>query len=1050
MVMRCIANVLSEMLKKYIKEISEITQRGDAREESYYPALKTLLEDFAQSAGRPKTEVTVQPKKTEAGNPDFRIWEGKQHFVGYIEAKAPEQENLDKIEESEQLKRYRGTFPNLILTNFFEFRLYRNASLIDKVQIGRPFIAAQLKVVPPVENKDRFLDLLNKFSAFSLPRTYTPKTLAEALACRTHFLREQVLLELAKDNGDLIGFYEAFQQHLIAGLTKEDFADMYAQTITYGLFAARTRCKEQFARRLAFDSIPKTIGILRDVFRFVSLQDTGPELDWIIDDITDVLAVADVRKILHEYFVKGRGQDPIMHFYETFLAEYAPKVREQRGVYYTPQEVVSYIVRSLNIILKETFGKSDGFATDSLTVLDPAAGTLTFSAEAASVAVREFSVTYGAGGVSELIRNHILRNYYAFEMMMAPYAIAHLKIGFLLEELGYSLRQDERFKLYLTNTLELEELAESNLPGMGSLSEESHAAGVVKRDTPILVILGNPPYSGHSANRSWELDEKGKKVPNFIGRLIRDYYQVDGKPLGERNPKWLQDDYVKFIRFAQWKIDQSGEGVLGFITNHSYLDNPTFRGMRQSLMNSFNHIYLLDLHGNSKKKEKCPDGSKDENVFDIQQGVAIILAVKKPGLKRKVYHADCWGLREVKYEWLSSNHIKSTRWKSLTPKSEFYFFVPRDEKLLSSYRKYIKISDFFPTNSVGIVTSRDEFAIASSEEELKRHIRMFRDENISDSMIKQAFGLKDKAGWKIRNARERVRAEKNWEKQVLPIIYRPFDRRWIFYNDTVIERSRKEVMQHLVHENLALCVGRAGQVVGLEKPWNVVFCADCIEDLNLFYRGGNVNFPLYIYPDENLYNNSKNKTYQRQVNIDPRVLEMLRNAYGKESKPETILYYVYAVLYSNIYRQKYAEFLKSDFPCVPFCSDYKLFQTMARAGGKLVDLHLMRSSKLDKPIAKFEGKGDNLVERVEYDEKRKAIYINVGRHFLSISKDIWEYQIGGYRVMAKWLQYRKGRRLSLEDIKHYCKIATAIKETINIQKKIDGIYNDVEKDCVTM
>jgi len=1035
------------MLKIYLKEIFKIAQKGDAREESYYKPLATLMEDFARSISRAKINVTILPKKAEAGNPDFRLWDGKQHIVGYIEAKPPEQENLNKPEESEQLKRYRSAFPNVILTNFFEFRLYRDSQLIDKVQIGRPFIARQLKVVPPLENEDKFFELLNKFFTFSLPRKYTPKTLAEALAGRTHYLREQVLLELGRRNGKLLGFFEAFQRYLIAGLSKEEFADIYAQTITYGLFAASTRCKERFSRRVAFDNIPKTIGILRDVFRFVSLEDTGPELDWIIDDIVDILCVANVRDVLHKYFIEGKGQDPIMHFYETFLAKYDPKEREQRGVYYTPQEVVSYIVRSLNIILNDYFDKADGFATNSVTVLDPAAGTLTFLAEAANVAVNEFSTTYGTGGVSELIKNHILGNYYAFELMMAPYAIAHLKMGLLLEELGYKLGDDERFKLYLTNTLELTELAQSNLPGMSSLSEESHAAGKVKNETPILVILGNPPYSGHSANKSWEVVE-GKKVPNFIGRILKDYYQVDGHPLGEKNPKWLQDDYVKFIRFAQWKIDQAGEGVLGFITNHSYLDNPTFRGMRQSLMNSFDHIYLLDLHGNSKKKEKCPDGSKDENVFDIQQGVAIILAVKKDGLRKKISHADCWGVRETKYNRLKSDHIKSTKWKKLKPKSEFYFFVPRGEKLLDTYKKNPKITDIFPTNSVGLVTSRDKFIIDSNKAELKKRIRMFCDENIPDSIIKQAFGLKDKINWKTKDARKKVKTEKDWERQIIPVLYRPFDRQWIFYNDAVIERMRKDVMRHMFQENLALCVGRAGQVVGLEKLWNVVFCTEYIADFNLFYRGGNVNFPLYLYPDEDLYNNHKNSTYQCDVNLQPEIFDALKKAYDKKLKPETILYYIYAVLYSNFYRHRYAEFLKSDFPRIPFCRDPKLFRSIGKLGKQLVDLHLIKSKKLDKPIVRFEGKGDNLVKQVTYSDK--SVFINAQQQFGPITEDVWDYQIGGYQVIEKWLKDRKEYRLSFQDIKNYCRIATAIRETINVQDKIDRIYIDVEKHCVSI
>jgi len=627
------------MLKSYLKKIYEIAKRGDAREESYYSVLEGLFKEYTESVGRRDIHITTLPKKTEAGNPDFRIWDGTQHIVGYIEAKAPTVEYLDQVETSEQLKRYLHTFPNLILTNFFEFRLYRNGTLIDKVLIARPFIVYKLRRVPPVEKdgETKMLALLEKFFFFSLPRVYDAKTLAIELAKRTRFLKDEVVAEELEEEertgkGFILGFCEAFRKYLIGGLSKEEFADLYSQTITYGLFAARTRSENSFNRKLAYDNIPHTIGILRDVFSFISLGDLPQQMEWIIDDISEVLAVTDVKNILHQYFHEGKGKDPIVHFYETFLAEYNPQTREKRGVYYTPEPVVSYIVRSLHHVLKEHFNRADGFASESVTVLDPAAGTLTFLAEAAKLAVEEFISKYGEGGKEKFIKEHILKDFYAFELMMAPYAVGHLKMSFLLEELGYRLQEDDRFKLYLTNTLEMEELAQTELPGMSSLSEESHLAGKVKKDQPILVILGNPPYSGISANVGEWIDDLLKKgYVRSDGNKDDGYYRVDGKPLGERK-LWLQDDYVKFIRFGQWKIDQAGEGVLGFITNHSYLDNPTFRGMRQSLMNSFNEIYILDLHGNSLKKEKCPDGSKDENVFDIRQGVAIGLFIKRQGI----------------------------------------------------------------------------------------------------------------------------------------------------------------------------------------------------------------------------------------------------------------------------------------------------------------------------------------------------------------------------------------------------------------------------------
>ena len=841
------------MLKPYLKKIFEVAQRGDATEESYYSILEDLLKGYTDSIGRKNIHITTLPKKTEAGNPDFRVWDGKQHIVGYIEAKDPRVKDLDTIEYTEQLKRYLHTFPNLILTNFFEFRLYRNGTLVDKALIARPFIVHKLKTIPPVEKESDFLKLLEKFFSFSLPKVYNAETLAIELAKRTSFLRDQVIIEELKEEERtekrfILGFYEAFKKHLVSGLTKEDFADLYSQTITYGLFAARTRTENTFNRKLAYDYIPRTIGILRDVFRFISLEDLPPQMEWIVDDISEVLAVTNVKNILHQYFHEGKGEDPIYYFYETFLAEYDPKKRKIRGVYYTPVSVVSYIVRSLHNILKEHFNKADGFASELVTVLDPAAGTLTFLAEAAKLAVNEFESKYGKGAKQKFIKDHILNNFYGFELMMAPYAVGHLKMSFLLEEeLSYKLKEDDRFKLYLTNTLEMEEFAQSALPGTASLSEESHLAGKVKKETPILVILGNPPYHGKSKNPSekeitikkgqqytthyhikqdefnghYELIRQTKqaksdiriKSKTWIGELIEYYKIINGERLKERNPKWLQDDYVKFIRFAQWKIDQTGEGILGFITNHSYLDNPTFRGMRQSLMSSFNEIYILDLHGNILKKEKCPDGSKDENVFDaIRQGVAIALFIKKGEKKKecKVYHSEIWGLRDDKDKKLLSNDINSIKWKKLSPKSEFYLFIPRDEKLLESYEKYPKITEVFPINGVGMTTARDSFVIDMDKNKLENRIRLFKNSKYHDDNLHIFFKIKRKKGWNIRKAWQNLQSipDSNLNKFILQVLYRPFDVRWIFYHDSVVWRTVKRVMWHMMRENLGILFTR--------------------------------------------------------------------------------------------------------------------------------------------------------------------------------------------------------------------------------------------------
>jgi predicted helicase len=1043
------------MTINYLQKIADTTSQGDAREESYYTHLSSFIESFAESIDRKKIQITTLPKKTEAGNPDFRIWDGQQSIVGYIEAKKPG-ENLDLIEGSEQLKRYRGVFPNLILTDFYEFRLYRNGNLIDKVSIGRPFIAKKLKTVPPIENEEKFLTLLNKYFSFTLPQVFTAESLASELAKRTRFLRDEVvtkeLEEEQKGKGPLYGFYTAFKRYLIADLKEDGFADIYSQTITYGLFAARTRANGKFNRKLAFELIPQTIGILRDVFQFISLGKKLPiAMEVIIDDIAEVLQAADVSSILHEYYRKGKGEDPIVHFYETFLNIYDPATREKRGVYYTPEPVVKYIVRAIHDLLKTHFDLQDGLASKEVTLLDPAGGTLTFPAEAIKLAVKEFTDKYGEGGLNQFFQNHILKHYFAFELMMAPYAIGHIKIAFLLEELGYKMKEDDRFNLFLTNTLDMEDLAQTEIPGLESLSDESHKAGKVKRHDPILVILGNPPYSGHSATKN---DWTEKLLKEDIDGA-QSYYKVDGKPLGEKNPKWLQDDYVKFIRFSQWKIHKAGHGIVGMITNHSYLDNPTFRGMRQSLMNTFNEIYIIDLHGNSLKKETTPEGGKDENVFDIRQGVSIFIGIKEKDKKGcKVFADDLFGLRQEKYDWLGDVKFSKKNYEIAKPAKPFYFLKKDNTKDIKEFLQWIPVQEIFPVNSIGIATSRDDFAIDFDRHILEQRIRQLRNSKFDLEFLMQAYNLIDTGTWKKETAREAIQNDEKWDTRFLEIFYRPFDNRTVFYADYLIERMRHDVMQHMFHDNLGLSLARR---VEINRGYDHVLISDKIITLHsISIKEVNYLFPLYLYkPTE-----AKRKTQTmmlfepeesygkdgRKPNISKEVLEKLEKAYKKKFSPENLLHYVYAILYSNIYREKYAEFLKIDFPRIPFTSEYKLFLQLAELGEQLTNLHLLKSKILNKSIAKYKGKGDDRVEKPKYDEERQVLFINEKNYFEGITPEVWNYHIGGYQVMEKYLKDRKGRLM--EDPGHYCKMATSIAETILIQAKIDVLFKLVEKKVI--
>jgi predicted helicase len=1052
------------MIETYIKKVASSTAQGDAREESYYGSFSNFLESFAEETGKKHIQITTLPKKTEAGNPDFRVWDGKQQIVGYIEAKKPG-ENLDLIEESEQLKRYRATFPNLILTDFYEFRLYRNGELFDKVLLARPFIAKKLKTVPPVEHKEKFITLLEKFFSFSLPKVFTAENLAVELAKRTGFLRDEVVVkeleEAEHGKGKTFGFYTAFKQYLVSDLSPKDFADIYSQTITYGLFAARTRAKGVFNRKLAYDLIPKTIGILRDVFRFISLDKLPPQMEVIIDDIAEVLQAADVNKILDEYYRKGKGEDPIVHFYETFLNIYDPGTREKRGVYYTPEPVVKYIVRAIHDLLKTHFNLQDGLANKDVTLLDPAGGTLTFPAEAIKLAVEEYTTKYGDAGKNKLIKNQILKNFYAFELMMAPYAIGHIKISFLLEELGYTMQEDDRFKLYLTNTLDMEDLKQTEIPGLESLSDENHLAGQIKQKEPILVILGNPPYSANSANYNAWTDKLLKEdVDGATG-----YYTVDGKPLGEQNSKLLQDDYVKFLRFAQWKIHKAGQGIVGMITNHSYLENVTFRGMRQSLMNTYNEIYIIDLHGNSLKKETTPDGGKDENVFDIRQGTAIAVFVKtKNGKGCKVYHRDIQGLRTEKYNWLEKKPFKVKDYEQLKPVTPWYFLAKKDFENIGQYEKWKSVQEIFPINSTGIKTHRDGFVIAFKPQDLLNRLRIFSDKRQPDELVRQTFNLEDNRDWKLKEARNAIYKEDNPAQIIHSYSYRPLDDRFIAYADYLIDWPRYEVMQHLLKENIALHTCRQ---IATHEWRHALIANEIVDDCCVSNRTKERSyvFPLYLYETEKAkkkaslstmmlfetaaeYGKSKSQGDRGKIaNIALKVFEQLGNTLGKVPTPEQILAYCYAVLYSNTYREKYAEFLKIDFPRIPFTKNYELFNEMSKLGNELIELHLLKHKALNKPILKYFGKGkDDAIVKPRYDEENERVYINDQKYFENITAEVWNYQIGGYQVMEKYLKDRKGRQM--EDSGHYCQMGTSIAKTIEVQKEIDKLFPKVEKKVI--
>lgn len=1014
-----------ELLEKYFKKLHDSYKSGRATEPSFYPALKELLDNFFEGG-----LANVEEKKSGTNKPDFVVRKGKGELVGYIEAKDFQKfENLDYFDggNDEQIERYKKDFPNFILTNFFDFWLYRDGEKIAEVKIGFP---RELKSGGVPKDEDKFFKFLELFFKYRIPEKKTAKSLASELAKRAKWIPESIVEELNNNiRTEIDRIYEAFKKYLISDLSKEDFADIYAQTITYGLFTARLRSNgKEFNRFLAQQLVPKNIQILHDTFNLISSTALPESLAWIVDDIATILAYSDIEKIKKELHQKT-GDDPLMHFYETFLAEYDPQKRKTRGVYYTPFPVVSYIARSINILLKEKFKKQLGFADSSVTLLDPASGTLTFPANAIKNAKEEIDKSPNAGSWLQVVKDHILKNYYAFELLMAPYIIGHLKISLLLEDLGYKLRNSDRFQLYLTNTLDFKKYKQLDAPYLAGLSKEAVEASRVKEREKILVIMGNPPYSVSSHNVI-KGNADYEKIYNSYKEKVRKE---------EKNIQPLSDDYIKFIAFAHWKIKQAGQGIVGMITNNSYLDGLIHRDMRKKLSEEFNEIYILNLHGSSKRGEKTPDGEKDENVFDIQQGVSIILLVKNGKSNRFVKYIDLYGLRKEKYKFLERHDIKAVKWQELELKEPNYFFVPKDVKGEKIYQKFISLKDIFNKYNAGIATGKDDVLVDFNKDSLVRKLSITEKdlfENLMSS-YKVSEDLIEKWYQELRN--EAI------AEQIKSYSYRPFDNRFVVYNAKILQRARKDIMDNFLFNNIGLCTTKQLST----NQFCHSFITDALTDrcyISLQTREVGYVFPLFILRGNE--NSLFGKSDIQQPNFSPEFFKKMGGNFIITLDPWMIFYYIYAILYSNIYREKYNEFLKIDFPKIPFVKDDKLFFEVVEIGKELVSLHLLKSEKLESHSAVFSVIGDNRVKKREYDKKLGRIYINDDQYFGTITPEVWNYYIGGYKVLDKWLKDRTGKILSREDVDHFLRVISVLNYTIDLQKEIDKIYPDIEKNLI--
>lgn len=1031
--------------QKYIENVQKEYKTGIAREHAYRPALKILIEFIM-----PDVTAINDPAHIDVGAPDY-ILHRRKIDVGYIEAKDIGVD-LSKTEKTDQLKRYLEALPNLILTDYLEFRFYLRGEKVDAIRIA--YIKnGQIKPLP--ENYDRLKTLLLDFSAFQGQTIKSAKNLAQMMAHKAKLMKHVFYnVVTSEKESSLKDQLKAFQTVLVHDMTPEQFADVYAQTIAYGLFTARLhdKTREDFTRSEALLLIPKSNPFLRQLFSYVAGSELDDRVVWIVDALCEVFLFSDLNKILEDFGTTTGQNDPMLHFYETFLAEYDSKLRKSRGVFYTPEPVVNFIVRAIDDVLKTHFGLKDGIAdkskieieveaqeTDKRTntgrkmakkkvhkiqLLDIATGTGTFLAEAVKQIYRRFE---GQEGIwSSYVENDLLPRMHGFELLMASYAMCHMKLDLLLQETGYrpsDPKNPERLSVYLTNSLE-EYHPEMDTLFASWLSREANDASWIKKNMPIMVAFGNPPYSGHSSNKG-----------EWIEELLEAYKQEpSGGKLKEKNAKWLNDDYVKFIRLGEYYINKNGEGILAYITNHSYLDNPTFRGMRWHLLNSFDDIYIVDLHGNAKKKETAPDGSADKNVFDIQQGVSIIVAVKKQIVGNKkslaqVHHADAWGDRQKKYDFLNDTSLKDIKYNKLSPSDPFYMLVPRDEAKLKEYDAMPSLPDIMKVNVMGFQTHRDHFAVGFEGSEVESRFVEFRNKEITDTQLIEKYKIKDNRDWKIPSARQVIQQDDEWKNKIITCSYRPFDKRPCYFSYVAMDYPRREMLDHVAwKENLCLGVGKQGMAVP-ERPWELVYVSREPMDANIYRRGGVNVFPLYLYQED------MGKII-KTPNFDPKIYAQIKETIT-DFAPENLFDYIYAVLHSTTYRQRYAEFLKSDFPRIPYPSDPDTFHALAKHGTALRELHLMESDKLDDLITTYPVDGDHEVIKPRYEEGK--VWINESQYFGGVPNVAWNFYIGGYQPAQKWLKDRKGRNLSVDDIMHYQRIIVALTETDKIMKQIDEI-----------
>jgi len=1039
----------------YIQEIANRHQRDIAAERSYYGDLETLMKQLL-----PGVEITVEPRRRQHGMPDFIpdfVLTRDSIPLGYIEAKDVGK-SLDDNAYRDQLRRYLQSLDNFIFTNYLEFRFYRDNKAKPVAEVSIAGLHGG-KIAPLPQNFARFTDLVKTFGAWSGQPISTADDLAARMADKARLLADVIESALAEENGvtdsrSLEAQLQAFRKFLISDISIAEFAGVYAQTIAYGMFAARLHdpLPADFSRRKAAELIPDSTPFLGKFFGYIADLDLDERIRWIVDDLADIFRATDVGGLMKGFGKATRRTDPFLHFYETFLGKYDKKLRKGRGVYYTPEPAVKFIVRAVDEILKTEFGLSGGLADTEKTlmtadgakkkvhrvqILEPATGTGTFLAETVKCVHEKFAAQKGAW--PGYVKRELLPRLNGFEILMAPYAMAHLKLEMVLRGTGCEL-DGERLRIFLTNSLE------EHHPGTDTLfaswlADESREANEIKRDVPLMVVMGNPPYAVSSSNS---------------GAWIQNLLEVYKQGLKEKKIN-LDDDYIKFIRYGEYLIERNGEGVLAYISNNSFIDGITHRRMRRHLLETFDRIYILNLHGDSRRKERSPDGSPDQNVFDIMQGVAINIYVKS-GKKKKtglgeVLHCDVFGKRESKYEFLWEHGLDTIDFRKLETPAPYFFFVPKDFSAQAEYENGFAVNALFEEYNSGIQTKRDNLTVAISAEEIEKIKKDM--EQLGVEEVREKYRLPaDGRDWTIAWAKKDVEES---GPQTVSILYRPFDARKTLYTGKtkgfLAYPRHKTMRQMLAGDNLGFMTSRSYPTV---EVFDRVFITRHIADIHAA-SDQTYFFPLYLFPDEE--QSRLDGEVARKPNLNAGIAKEIADKIGMTFTPEKtaarntlapldLLDYIYATLHSPAYREKFREFLKIDFPRVPYPDDQKHFRALAKLGAELRALHLMESAKLDKLITTYPETGDNTVTRRilkdDYEitapvKRIGKVWINDTQYFGNIPQIAWDFPVGGYHPAQKYLKDRKDRILSWDEITHYQKIIVALVETEKVMKKIDEI-----------